>query len=187
MCREIKNDSKNIFIYVIVLSHIVSSTTSIGQRKTLPINVFRTLQRLEIAQKDFRRDIGLFPVWEMKKMARAARLQTWRTVESHRRCHGIRFRRQRTSNFPSIQCVGSRILKNEMWKMLNSLQRWFVECRAFISHNESSPPSRYFTEQSRIGVMNWLSRFLVSHFQAFKKSIAKVNEQLNHKWSEYFD
>ena len=51
------------------------------------------------------------------------------------------------------------------------------------------PISSVFTEQSRIGVMNWLSRFLVSFFSTIEKSIAKVHEQLIRKlaptlWTE---
>ena len=38
-----------------------------------------------------------------------------------------------------------------------------------------------FTEQSRIGVMNWLSRYLISHVQPLRIQRRKMNEQKNRK------
>ena len=64
-------------------------------------------------------------VWHTK-------IQTWRTVEFYYKCHGLQFRRQRTSRLQSFQCVDSGIHEKERWVMHDSLQCGSFECRTFF-------------------------------------------------------
>ena len=79
----------------------------------------------------------------------------------------------------SWQCVESRILEKERWKMYDSLHCGIFECRALISHNS-------FSKLSICGaVANWCEELTQlipgqSHL-SMEKSAAKVNDQLSQK------
>ena len=92
--------------------------TSTGRKvKKIPRNLWRILQRSERLRKNI-------------------------TVVWYRRRDGVPFRRMWTSSFTSIRRVGSRILEKERWKVFDSIQRWHVDCRVFISHNN---PANHFS------------------------------------------
>ena len=90
-------------------------------------------------------------------MVRNAQLQTWRTVESYRRSHGTQCRRKRTSSFPGIKGIGSRILEKERWKYSihfngdasNAKPLFRTICSAQSAH-------RFLVRHSEIG--NWRSK-----------------------------
>ena len=77
-----------------------------------------------------------------RKMVWNTHVQARRRVEPISRNDDDYSQRKRTRRISSNKCVGSRILqKQERWKIIDSLQRWFNDRRAVISHNHFRQPA----------------------------------------------
>ena len=95
----------------------MSMYNDIDWTKKIPMNVCRTLYRSEITQKKI--SDGTLVSSRSRRGRKSYGTHNYK-AEAHwklyRRCHGIHFRRQRTSSFQRFQCVkcvGSRILEKE--------------------------------------------------------------------------
>ena len=160
------------------------STISIWLRKDIAWNVFRILTSWsEITQRNLCWDIGLFSLLVKRK-------------------HGMERKITNLKNGAILQMSWSPTSKTADLHSSELPVRWIVGDVRFTSARILQMQNFYFarsllhissvsTERSLIGVINWLGRFLVNHFQVWrspprKRMSSKIKSWRLKKWIRWF-